>query len=138
VAAEDGLGQASELAARALALDPHLALAIFVRGAVAGLRGQPEQALPDLYRAHALAPNDASIIVEVTRFSKAAGLRHYAGLIQHLAQIDPLTPTTPLVQANSYFDGRFDLVAVPARRAMKMAPAPSMLIPPSPIAARIS
>ena len=32
VAAEDGLGQASELAARALALDPHLPLAIFVRG----------------------------------------------------------------------------------------------------------
>ena len=128
VAAVDGLGQASELAARALALDPHLALAIFVRGAVAGLRGQPEQALPDLYRAHALAPNDPNIMLEVARFSNAAGLRHHAGLIQRVVEIDPLTPTTPLVQAtHSYVDGRFDLVAAPARRGMKLAPAPSML-----------
>jgi eukaryotic-like serine/threonine-protein kinase len=128
VAAADGLVQASEFATRALAREPNLALAIFVRGAVWGLRGQPEQALPDLYRAHALAPNDAHIIAELTRFSNAAGLCRYAGLIQRLVDIDPLTPVTPFVQAtDNYCDGRFEIVASHARRAMKMAPAPSML-----------
>jgi hypothetical protein len=67
-------------------------------------------------------------MVEVVRFSQVAGLRQCARLIQRLVEIDPLTPTTPLLQASdSYLDGRFDLVPVHARRAMKLAPAPSML-----------
>ncbi|TAK18786.1 MAG: hypothetical protein EPO35_01005, partial [Acidobacteria bacterium] len=97
VTAEDGLVKAQTYAARALALNPNLALGIYVRGLVAGLRGQPESALPDLYRAHALAPNDSNIIAEVCRFSNVSGLRHHGALVDRLGEIDPLTALTPLV-----------------------------------------
>lgn len=96
----DGLGHGGRTTRRWRLVAQHAAhhLRHRIPGAVARCRGQPEQALLDLYRARALAPNDVSIIVEVTRFSTAAGLRHYATLIQRLVEIDPLTPTTPLVR----------------------------------------
>ena len=128
VTAEDGLVQAADCAARALALDQDLPLAIYVRGIVAGLRGQPESALPDLYRAHALAVNDANILAEVCRFSNVAGLRHHGALVERVGEIDPLTAITPLVfSCYHWLRGRPDQAAPFARRAIAMAASPSML-----------
>jgi len=128
VTADDGLGRAADCAARALALDPHLPLAVYVRGLIAGLRGKPELALPDLYRALALAPNDANILTEVCRFSNVAGLRHHEALVNRAGEIDPLTPVTSLVFSTFYWlQGRRDEIAPAVRRAVALAPAPSML-----------
>jgi len=128
VSAEDGLARAADYAARAHALDQTLPLAIYVRGVVAGLRGQPELALPDLYRAQALAPNDANILAEVCRFSNVAGLRHHGPLVDRLGEIDPLTPLTPLVFSSYHWlGGRPDQAATFARRAVDRTPTPSML-----------
>jgi hypothetical protein len=115
--------------ARALAAEPRLPLAVFVRGLVAGSRGQPEQALPDLYQAHALAPNDAGILGEVCRFSNTAGLRHQDVLARRLGEIDPLTPATPLViGCDRWIRGQWDDEMVfHARRAARMATTPSIL-----------
>ncbi len=128
VTAEEGLAHAADYAVRALALDQDLPLAIYVRGIVAGLRGQPELALPDLYRSHALAPNDANILTEVCRFSNVAGLRHFGELVDRLGEIDPLASVTPLVfTCYHWLQGRHDQIAPFASRAVEMAPAPSML-----------
>ena len=59
VPAKEGLGHASDLANRALAIDPEYHLAVFVRGLVAGMRGQSEAALIDLYRARQLRPRQS-------------------------------------------------------------------------------
>ena len=128
VAAGVGLSRAAEAAARALALDPQLPLAIYVRGLAAALGGRPESALPDLYRAHELAPNDANILAEVCRFSNMAGLRHHEAMVKRLGDLDPLTAVTPLVFTTFYWvTGRRDEIAPFVRRAVALAPAPSML-----------
>jgi eukaryotic-like serine/threonine-protein kinase len=128
VEADAGLPLASDLANRALALAPDFPLAIFVRGLVAGSRGRPEQALPDLYRAHELWPGDANVLTELCRFSNAAGLRNHGVLVDQCMEIDPLTPVTPLVVSTyGTVMGRHAEAATAARRAIAMAPAASML-----------
>jgi tetratricopeptide (TPR) repeat protein len=128
VAADDGLERASERAARALAVEADLPLAVYVRGLAAALGGRPESALPDLYRAHELAPNDANILAEVCRFSNVGGLRQHEALVHRLGEIDPLTALTPLVFSTFYWlRGRRDEIAPWVRRAVTLAPAPSML-----------
>jgi serine/threonine protein kinase len=128
VSAEEGLAQAAALVARALALDPDLSLAIYVRGLVAGSRGQLEVALPDLYRAHGLAPNDANMLAEVIRFSNVAGLRHHGTIVDHLVAIDPLTPITLLcVSSYHWVNGNWVEMAAAARRSIELAQEPSML-----------
>jgi serine/threonine protein kinase len=128
VPADVGLGRAADVTSRALAIDPHLPLAIYVRGLVAALGGRPESALPDLYRAHELAPNDTNILTEVCRFSNAAGLRHHEALVKRAGELDPLTAITPLVFTTFYWvTGRRDEIAPFVRRAVALAPAPTML-----------
>jgi len=125
---EVGLEAASELVGRALARDPDLPLGIFVRGLVAGSRGQAERALPDLYRAHELWPGDANVLTELCRFSNTAGLRRFGPLVDRCVEIDPLTPVTWLVVSTYHtLDGRNAEAAPAARRAIEMAPIASML-----------
>jgi tetratricopeptide (TPR) repeat protein len=126
--ADESLARAFDFASRALAIEPDLPLAIFVRGLVAGLRGRPEDALPDLYRAHALWPGDANVLCEVCRFSNVSGLRRHGDLIERVLQIDPLTPVTPSCKSvYHWLNGRHEDAVAPGRRAIAMAPAPSML-----------
>jgi len=128
LAGAEGLAQAEAMAARALALDAELPLATFVRGLVAGLRGQPERALPDLYRAHELAPSDAHMLAEVIRFSITAGLREIGPLVDRLLAIDPLTAVTFLcVNGYHWANGNGKEAAAATRRAIELAPEPSML-----------
>jgi eukaryotic-like serine/threonine-protein kinase len=128
VEADAGLPLASDHANRALALAPDFPLAIFVRGLIAGSRGRPEQALPDLYRAHELWPGDANVLAELCRFSNSAGLRNHGVLVDRCVQLDPLTPVTPLVVSTYYMMmGRHAEAATAARRAIAMAPDASML-----------
>ena len=128
VSPEEGLGQASDLVERALALDPDFPLAVFVRGLVAGLRGRPELALPDLYRAHESWPNDANVLAELCRFSNTAGLRNHRTHVDRLVRIDPLTPVTPLVVSTySILNGLRQDAARAARKAIEMAPQNSVL-----------
>jgi TolB-like protein len=128
VPAGAGLDRAADFVGRALALAPDFPLAIFVRGLVAGSRGQPERALPDLYRAHELWPGDANIVAEFCRFSNSAGLRNKGEFVDRLVQVDPLTPVTPLVVcAHHILRGQYLEAAIAARRAIEMAPVPSML-----------
>ena len=128
VPATIGLSRASAFVDRALALDPNFPLAIFVRGLVAGSRGQPERGLPDLYRAHTLWPGDANVLAELCRFSSTAGLRNHGSFVERIVRIDPLTPVTPSVVSTWHnVNGRHTEVAPAARRAVAMAPTPSML-----------
>lgn len=69
---DESLDRAAELAERALALDADSALGIFVRGIVAGLRGQVEAAIADVRRAHERSPSDANVLAELCRFLHAA------------------------------------------------------------------
>jgi eukaryotic-like serine/threonine-protein kinase len=128
VEAERDLGPASALVERALALDPDFPLAIFVRGLVEAARGRLERALPDLYRAHALWPGDGNIVQQALRHSVAAGLRDQWTLVERAIAIDPLTPVTWLgVSAYHWTNGEYAKVGPAARRALELAPLPSML-----------
>ncbi len=129
VSAAAGLPRAAAFVDRALALDPEHALAVFVRGLVAGSRGRPEEALPDLYRAQELWPGDANILAESCRFSNTAGLRNHGALVDRILRIDPLTAVTPLVASSYHWvNGRFDDVVAPARKACAMA-SPGSMVP---------
>ncbi|MFV1989009.1 MAG: protein kinase [Gemmatimonadota bacterium] len=128
VPAEEGLPRASELVSRALSIDPDCHLAIFVRGLVAGLRGQPEVALKDLYRANELRPGDANVLAELCRYSNVSGLPSHWKFVEQLSRIDPLTPLTPLVVSSyRWMNGPREEAAPPARRAIELAPQASML-----------
>jgi TolB-like protein len=128
VGAEEGLRRAEDFIARALARDPNLALAIYVRGLVAGSRGQLERALPDLYRARALAPNDVNVLAEVIRFSNVAGLRGHGPVVDRVASIDPLSPITFLcVSSFHWVNGNWAETAAAGRRAIELAQEASML-----------
>ncbi|MGQ0734820.1 MAG: protein kinase domain-containing protein [Acidobacteriota bacterium] len=125
--ADAGLPRAEEFTDRALARDPDLHLAIFVRGLVAATRGRPEEGLVDLYRAHDQRPGDSNVLVELVRFSEAAGLdcrRH----LDRAIEIDPLSPQANLLVAlYCWLYGPREEAVRPARRAMELAPDPSML-----------
>lgn len=127
-----GLPPALDSLERALALDPHHPLAIFVRGLVAGGQGRPENALPDLYHAHDQWPGDANILVQVCRYSNTAGLRGHGGLVDRLTMLDPLSPV-PFVVAGTYhwLSGRFADAVEPSRRAIALAPPRSLILPTS-------
>jgi non-specific serine/threonine protein kinase len=127
VSAEEGLGLASDFANRALAIDPGYPLAIFVRGLVAGMRGQSEAALKDLYRAHQLRPGDANIMVELIRYSNVSGLRNHWKFVEEVIRIDPLTPIAHLcLSSYRWINGPRAEAAPPGRRAIEMAPPASM------------
>jgi serine/threonine-protein kinase len=129
VSVDAGLPRAAEAASRALAKDPDHALAIFVRGLVAGSSGRPEEALPDLYRANELWPGDANILAELCRFSNTAGLRRHGPLVERIVLLDPLTPISHLVVSSYHWTGgRFAEVVGPARRACELAP-PGTMVP---------
>lgn len=121
------LPQAMAHVERALKLDPRHALAIFVRGLVAGSQGRQEQALPDLYLAHELWPGDANILAELCRFSNTAGLRHHGAFVDRIALIDPLTAISALVASSYHWTGgRFEESVASCRRACEMSNPASM------------
>lgn len=121
------LPQAMEYVDRALAIDPQHALAIFVRGLVAGSLGKQEAALPDLYRAHELWPGDANILAELCRFSNTAGLRQHGVFVDRIGLIDPLTAISALVTSSYHWTGgRFEESVASARRACEMSNPASM------------
>jgi hypothetical protein len=124
---EQALARAEELAHRALDLDPDSHLAIFVRGLVACTRGRPEAGLVDLHRAHALRPSDANVLLELNRYSLAAGL-DCRSTVDRLLAIDPLIPQSHLMVAmyRGLF-GRPADVPSPARRALELAPEASFV-----------
>jgi tetratricopeptide (TPR) repeat protein len=121
------LPQAMEYVERALAIDSRHALAVFVRGLVAGSRGRQEEALPDLYLAHELWPGDANILVELCRFSNTAGLRHHGAFVDRIALIDPLTALSALVTSSYHWTaGRFEESVASCRRVCEMSSPASM------------
>ena len=101
-----------------------------MRGLVAGNRGRPEEGLVDLYRAHELRPGDANVLVEMNRFSQAAGLQHYERHLNRLIEVDPLSPQAHLLMAMHVYwsiHGPGGQVTASAQRAIQLAPDPSML-----------
>ncbi|MDX1492977.1 MAG: protein kinase [Longimicrobiales bacterium] len=125
---QEGLESASAFATKALEMDPEHDLAIYLRGLVAGTRGRPETALPDLHRARQLRPNDGNVLVELTRFSQSAGIQGRSTFLAELLRVDPLAPQAQLLAAmGAYYDGPAEAAAAPARRALELAPDPSML-----------
>ena len=125
---DEALDAAAALVDRALAVDPESYLAIFVRGLVAGGRGQTGEALRDLYDAHARRPGDTNVLVEMCRYSNSAGLRRHWTHIDAATQIDPLSPTSHVLVADYFtFNGPAVKVADATRRAIALAPETSML-----------
>jgi len=116
------LDQASDCARRALALDQNDYLAIFLLVIVAGLRGDRESALNDLYRAYQLRPGDPNVLTELCRFAYTAGI-DVDKYVRELVAIDPLTPVTwCVVQYNHLMNGRFEESVTAARRVSQLTP----------------
>jgi adenylate cyclase len=124
---ERHLDEAAECARRALALDPEDFLGIFLRGLVAGVRGETANALRDIYRAHLLRPGDPNVLAEMCRFAEASGVEG-GDYVKNLVAIDPLTPVTWIVVAfDNLCKGRIQEGLPGARRIIAMAPEVSML-----------
>jgi serine/threonine-protein kinase len=116
------LDQADALAARALAIDNDHYFAIFVRGLVAGLRGETERALKDLHRARELRPGDSNILANVCRFSQEAGLQNTWPLVNQQLRLDPLYPVAWFGPGyTNYLNGQFQEAVPAARRAVELA-----------------
>jgi eukaryotic-like serine/threonine-protein kinase len=123
---ERHLDRAAEYADRALAIAPDYYLGLFLRGVVAGLRGDTASAIRDTYRAHQLRPGDPNVLAEFCRFGNAAGVE-VAAHVNELVRIDPLTPVTWLVVAlNRSQYGQIEEVIEPSRRCLSLAPGVSM------------
>ncbi len=121
------LDEAAECARRALAIYPDHYLGIFVRGLVAGLRGDTAGALRDCHRAHQLRPGDPNVLGELWRFANAAGV-NATDYVEDLVKIDPLTPVTWLVVTYDHFvNGRIKEALPAARRTIELAPSVSMI-----------
>jgi tetratricopeptide (TPR) repeat protein len=124
---EKYLEQAADCAERALAANPDNYSGLFLRGLVAGIRGQTILAIATLYRAHRLAPADPNVLAEFCRFGHASGI-DVENLVHELTKLDPLTPVTWLVVAtNGMLRGRNHEVAEAAQRVVSLAPGVSML-----------
>jgi serine/threonine-protein kinase len=122
------LPKATNFANRALAGDPDLALAIFVRGLIAGNWGKPEEALPDLYRAYDLWPGDINILCELCRFSNSSGLQRHQPLAERTLLLDPLHFLPPMVMnVFNWVNGRFADCVPHARRAVTLSSRHSMV-----------
>jgi tetratricopeptide (TPR) repeat protein len=122
---ERHLDHAADCARRALAFDPDDYLGLFLRGIVAGLRGETASALRDTHRAHQLRPGDPNVLTELCRFSNAAGI-DVADYVEELVAIDPLTPVTwSVVAFNRFVNGRIDEAVPAARRIIELAPGAS-------------
>jgi serine/threonine protein kinase/tetratricopeptide (TPR) repeat protein len=124
---ERHLDDAADYARRALALDPEDFLGIFLRGLVAGIRGETANALRDIYRAHQLRPGDPNVIAEMCRFAEASGVED-GEYVKELVAIDPLTPVTwILVAFTNMLNGRIQEGIPGARRIIELAPGVSLL-----------
>ena len=124
---ERHLDDAAELARRALLLEPDNYLGLFLRGIVAGLRGQTAAALRDMYRAHQLRPGDSNVLTEMCRFANASGIM-VPGFVEKLVSMDPLTPVTwSVVEFDHFVNGRITEAVSAARRALELASEVSML-----------
>jgi serine/threonine-protein kinase len=122
------LPKATAHANRALAGDPHLALAIGVRGLVAGSWGKPEEALPDLYRAYELWPGDINILTELCRFSNSSGLQRHRPLAERCLLLDPLHFLPSMVMmVYHWVNGALGECVPRARRALSMTSRRSMV-----------
>jgi non-specific serine/threonine protein kinase len=126
--ADEGLPAALDLVAQALAIDPNHSLAIFVRGLVAGTRGESGAALKDLHRAHSARPGDANVITELVRWSFSSGLQSAGRHLHQQVRIDPLNSLTYLSLAweEARFRRRPEEIAKHARRAMDLSLAPPL------------
>ena len=125
---EEVLVQGTELVNRALDLEPGHSLATYVRGLISATRGRTLEGLTDLRAALDLRPGDGNVVLEFCRYSLSAGLDGRRDHVAHLLHTDPLTPQTHLLRAMmAYYDGNGSEVASPARRAIELAPDPSML-----------
>jgi serine/threonine protein kinase len=126
--ADEALAQAAELVDRALAVDPESYLAIFVRGLVAGGRGQPLAALSDLYRAHEMRPGDTNVLVEMVRYSNTMGMQHHWKHIEDSLKSDPLSPLSHVLATDyCWLNGPHGAAAPHARRALELTPQANML-----------
>jgi serine/threonine-protein kinase len=126
--ADELLPKATAYASRALAGDPQLALAIGVRGLVAGSWGKPEEALPDLYRAYELWPGDINILTELCRFANSSGLQRHGPLAERTLQLDPLHFLPSMVMmVYHWVNGRFADCVSHARRALSLTSRRSMV-----------
>ena len=124
---ERHLDEAADCARRALALEPDNYLALFLRGIVAGLRGESANALRDTHRAHQLRPGDSNVLTEMCRFANASGV-DVAVYVAKLVTIDPLTPVTwSVVEFDHFVHGRIAEAVPAARRALELASEVSML-----------
>jgi serine/threonine protein kinase len=122
------LPKATEYAQRALTIEPDHALAIFVRGLVFGNRGRPEEALPDLYRAHELWPGDVNILVELCRYSNSAGLQCHKPFAERTLLLDPLHFLPALVMCTYHWvKGEFDQAVEYGRRTFARSSPHSMV-----------
>jgi serine/threonine-protein kinase len=116
------LDQADALAKRALTIDPDHYFAIYLRGIVAGLRGQTERALIDLHRARDLRPGDSNILSNVCRFTQAAGLNNLWPFVNEAIRIDPLYPIAWFGPAfTNHLYGHLQEAVPAARRAVELA-----------------
>ncbi|MDX1450321.1 MAG: hypothetical protein R3246_14825, partial [Acidimicrobiia bacterium] len=126
--ADGALERATALVDQALAIDPDCYLAIFVRGLVAGSRGQPEIGLVDLRRAGELRPGDGNVLLEIGRYSLSVGAPDSKEVVDRLVNVDPLTPQTHLMEAMYYgIFGPREKAAAPALRAIELGPRLSFL-----------
>jgi serine/threonine protein kinase len=92
---ERHLDEAESYASKALALDPENYFAIFVRGLIEAKRGNVENALRDLQRAHELRPGDSMVLGEVVRYRLSAGKEQSEqdrAMFEQCLSLDPLAP----------------------------------------------
>jgi serine/threonine-protein kinase len=120
---EGHLERAADCAARALALDRESYLAIFVHGLVAAKRGDIENGLLDLTKAHDLAPADANVLTELCRYLATVGCEDDARqAADTLLRIDPLTPIGwHCAAAVDWFAGRFEQALPAVRHILDLA-----------------
>jgi len=121
---ESYLDEAADYAARALAQDPQNYFGIFLRGLIAAKRGNIENALPDLRKAHELKPGDAMVLAELNRYLLTAGQEQGEAawlLAEESIRMDPLAPLSRAQHTWRHFAaGRFAETEWDARRILEL------------------